>query len=186
MPGIRSAAAHAKGIGAWGSSLIQSVQSGTIAMSSVQTTNTVTINAVAVDCTIVFTGSQNSNSGGSGSQETECYLTLTNATTLTVTRGATAAATLTCAYTVVEFKPGVLKSLQRGVILVTGAATNTAAINAVDLAKAFVNVTGLSVASDTDTERCTRIVLTDAVTLTATRSSATSSATIAYEVVEWW
>lgn len=80
----------------------------------------------------------------------------------------------------------VVKSVQRGVISITGTNTSaTATITSVDTAKAelhFIGNTNNTISSNS----AARIVLTNSTTITATRASATTATTtITWEIKEY-
>ena len=79
---------------------------------------------------------------------------------------------------------GQIKSIQRGVISISGAhASATATISAVNPAKTVVHFGGFL--SDNDSVlRAPHLVLTDATTVTATRNATANTTTVAYTVEE--
>ncbi len=80
-----------------------------------------------------------------------------------------------------------IKNIQRGTISVTnGNTTNTDTITSVDTAKSLL--THLGDFSDTSALQSSRgyIELTNATTITATRSGSTDTWTVSYEVVEYY
>lgn len=80
-----------------------------------------------------------------------------------------------------------LKSLQRGVISLTGVTSNTATISAVNTAKAEVRFIGIwcDTAVTVPAATQTKLDLTNGTTVTATRANAGGNVTINYEVSEW-
>lgn len=81
---------------------------------------------------------------------------------------------------------GAIKSTQRGTIALTAVASNTATITAVDTSKSVLRYLGQtsigSIAAETDV----KIVLTNSTTITATRDSASNSATVSWELTEYY
>jgi hypothetical protein len=81
-----------------------------------------------------------------------------------------------------------IKSVQRGTIVLTGVATNTATITSVSTADSMIKWLGES-SSDAGVNTTERslvsVTLTNGTTVTATRTSATSNATVSYEVIEF-
>lgn len=88
---------------------------------------------------------------------------------------------------VVSRARGVVKSIQRGTILVSAATSATATIVAVNPNNTILNFLGASSTTITaNTERAAaRIDLTDSVTVTATKVSGTDAITVSFEVVEY-
>lgn len=121
----------------------KSVQSGSITIATSTTSNTATISAVSVaNAVLVWCGCytndnvNNSTEIGSGFAR----MTLTNSTTITATRGAANASfTVTIKYYIVEYTPGLLKSVQYGTVAGNGA---TSAISAVDTSRTYVGCLG--------------------------------------------
>lgn len=130
-------------VGLWGaSSLVRSVQRGTIAMSGVQISNTATIAAVNENNTLLVILGNSTSSAGVTTEYAFARLSLSG-TTLTATRAGTGT-TITTSYEVIEFAPGVIKSVQRVVTLVTLNGTATQTITAVDPAKSTVQCIGIT------------------------------------------
>jgi len=177
-------------VGLWGrSSLIKSVQRGTGSYAS-----TVTIASVVPENSLLFYSGNLFSANNDNKQYWFQRVSLTNATTLTFTLTG-GAGTTTAGWQVIEFPPGVLKSVQRGTItLAAGAGSGTATITGVDTAKSVVNILGSS-NNDTVTggyaggqETTSYAVLTNATTVTATRNAAAGAIAmvVSYEVVEFF
>lgn len=83
-----------------------------------------------------------------------------------------------------------IKSIQRGTISMTGSATSgTATITSVDTTKSELRFMGSSNTDTiTDTTAISRVVLTNATTVTANRSgtSPTGTTVVGFEVTEWY
>lgn len=94
------------------SNAVASIQQGTIVFASGDATKTATITSVGTGNSMVINLGNTTAKTTSSSGETVPSLTLTNATTVTATRGVTGTA-LTVGYAVIEFKPGIVKSLQQ-------------------------------------------------------------------------
>jgi hypothetical protein len=167
---------------------IKSIQAGTITIASGATSNTGTVTAVDPNNSVlIFLG--NELSGSTDPRTAYARIELTNATTITATRNTSAANTNACNYVLIEFRPGVIKSVQRGTITASGAVSNTATITAVNTAKAWVMLLGWTTTGATDgTTRIyfCRATLTDATTVTFRRNEATSACTGSYQVVEFY
>lgn len=161
------------------SSPVKSVQRGTIAISS-GTSATATIAKVDVANTVVCYGGLKTTDTSAFINSMVADVTLTDSTTLTINEGSNSGFTLTIAYTVVEFWPGVLRSIQYSRIAIAGAGTTqTATITAVDTNLAAVfwlgqATIGAAPATDYGQEFAT-VVLTNATTLTATRNEASAA-----------
>ena len=130
-------------IGLWGASgLIEAIQYGTIALSGAQATNTATITSVDLSRSILIDLRQSNNwSGGTQPSYTSNTLALTNSTTVTASRQAAGGLTLTAAFCVVTFNPGVVRSVQSGVVASAG--SPTVSITSVNTAKTLLLSLGL-------------------------------------------
>lgn len=164
-----------------GASGIDSIQTGTISVASAVGANTATITAVDTTRTILLHLGTSYNISGSIQTGPCVRIALTNATTVTATDVVTAdGATATVSFVAVQFKVGVLKSLQRGTVT-TAAGTSTLS-TAVNTAKSFVNLLGFSTTSNDNNTR-PRLALTNSTTVTASASAA--GATVSFEVAEF-
>jgi len=170
----------------WGaSSLIQSVQRGTIVIAALGTTNTATITAVNLANTrLVYDGHTcvtNNVTAAIGN----AYVQLTNATTLTATRNTASTDTVTVAYEVLEYAPGIVKSVQRGTVVNGTPAT----ITAVNTAKSELDYLGFistnTVPNNNQTTINPYLVLTNATTVTG-EQALVSSSTSSYQVTEFF
>lgn len=161
----------------WGaSSLIRSVQYGTVALSGV-TTNTATIVAVDTSRAVVIDLCASNNwSGGTSEAYAVPRFTLTNSTTVTAVRGAVGGIDCNAAFAVVEFAPGVLRSVQTGTITPTAGAV-TATITDVNVAKAVVLSLGVSGDNGgVGGSWWSRLTLSSSTTVTATRQDTSAAA----------
>jgi len=175
-------------VGLWGaSSLIKSIQQGTIAIGHGSTSNTATITSVDLANSFVVWGGWNYSNTSNTSDNFMANVVLTNATTVTAARvGSTF--TVTVSYTVVEFVPGVTRSIQRGTITLGGGqASLTATITEVNTAKTF-----LSCGSNNDSSGANgdsafgKLALTNGTTITASRAASTAGIIVAYSAVEFF
>lgn len=170
----------------WGaSSLIESIQYGTIAISGVQTSNTATITSVDLSRAIIIDLRQSNNwSGGTATAYTSNTLALTNSTTVTAFRNASGGIAITPAFAVVQVAPGVVKSIQSG--RVSGSGTVTVTITGVNTAKTFLLSLGLEGDSGgRDDAFYAYMSLTNSTTITFTRgASAGSGMTAGWIAVE--
>lgn len=169
----------------WGaSSLIKSVQEGVVSLST-NASATATIAAVATGNSLIFATGTSDDQASEVAQNTNCLIELTNATTVTATRDQSGGVTESASFVVVEFLPGVIKSVQRGTITIAGGATsNTAAITSVNTAKAFTTPLGSTTTAAADASNNARLATTNATTITATRVGTGNPATFGYQVVE--
>lgn len=164
-------------------SILKSVQAGTVTLTSA-TSATATITAVDVNNSVlVFDGYTYANAD-TDTNAIMCQIALTNSTTVTASRGAAPnGATVLVPFTVIEYVPGIIKSVQRGTANV-GATT----ITTVNVAKAFVSWLGWSTDSTAwDGRWLPKLVLTDATTVTISRGgSPGDTPSIGYQVTEYF
>ena len=90
--------------------------------------------------------------------------------------------------TLAQFAGSGIKSVQRGTITINaGAASNTATVTAVDTAKSVLSLLGWTASANVSTSGPGRLALTNATTITATRSgSPADTAVYSYELVEYY
>lgn len=173
-------------------SLIRSIQRATITVANGALTNTATLSPAVVpgNSRLVHLGntSVNGGGGGSGAGPTELRLTFTDGTTITATRTDTTDDAVV-SFEVIEYWPGVLRSVQRGTIALAGAASNTGALSPAlqSTSKATLDYLGCSgsVAFSAD-NFLARMVLTNTTTVTYTRIGTNGTLTGGFQVVEWW
>jgi hypothetical protein len=168
---------------------IRSIQRGTVTIGAV-TSATATITAVDMANSVLLYGGFQNDVAAAAYDQLFPRVELTNATTVTAVK-TTAANTEIIAFEVIEFYPGVLRSVQRGVISSAGVATNTATITAVTVAKASVVTlawTGVASGGGGEMQQTTaHVVLTNATTVTLTRGSAVAGSLVGgYQVVEFY
>lgn len=167
--------------------LVKSVQRGTITLAAV-TSNTATITAVSTNNALLANlGTSLAGSGVTNPQVNNVILTFTNATTITATR-TTGTGTVVVSYEVVEYFPGVLKSVQRGTIALTAVTSNTATITTVDTTRTLDTQLGvLADSNDAPDAFYARLALTNATTLTASIGAASiGTITVGYQVAEYY
>jgi hypothetical protein len=130
-----------RAVGLWGApSPIASVQRGTIAVAS--TSGTATITAVDTNNSrIVFLGSEDTLPGTTPNN-IAIRVELTNATT--VTAFLASASTVTITFEVIEYRPGIIKRIQRGTDTTAGVAVKNVTISEVDLAKTTLDNLGFT------------------------------------------
>jgi hypothetical protein len=177
-------------VGLWGASgLIASVQYGTIAIGGAGTSGTATITAVnTANAVLVDLRQSNNWSGGTDPQYVSTSLALTNSTTVTASRYASGGISATAAFAVIEFRPGVLKSVQYGSVSLAAATSATATITAVNPATTILLSLGIT---GDPTARAdyfySYLTLTNSTTVTATRASGGgTSITHAFAAVEFF
>lgn len=162
----------------WGaSSLIKSIQRGTI--STTLTSGSATINAVDMNNSFVRYGSMTQTQANNNWAVGLGGVHLDTATTVSLVLGANGG-TAVFAFEVVEFLPGVIKSVQRGQIILTGVATSTTAtVTAVNVNKASLSSTGWAINAPgaPNTDNASKVVLTDGTTVTANRIDASGTYT---------
>jgi hypothetical protein len=167
---------------------IKSIQRGTISIAAGATSNTATITSVVTGNTRIKYLGYTAN-GTADTPDIACILlALTNATTLTATVGAVGTDTRIVAYEVIEYWPGVIRSVQRGTVTTVGAASNTATITAVVVLKSETEFLGFSSPYNATTSlnlASCRVVLTNETTVTATGLGAINR-TIGFQVTEWY
>lgn len=167
----------------WGaSSLIRSVQAGTIAVGAGTTSQTATIAAVDLANTMLLFSITSQAGTFSDPRNAWARLELTNSTTLTASINADAGYSTTVGYRVVEYRPGVFRSIQYSTItMASGAASGTVTITEVDPAKSFVMYLGhtedsaaASPGMDPNGQWC-RLAVTNGTTITAARNTAVAA-----------
>jgi hypothetical protein len=166
------------------SSAIKSIQTVSITTSTVSAT--ATIGAVDPNNTILIWNGFTTNQIGTSEPSAFCYISLQDSTTVKVQKiGGTDS--ITIPITVIEFWPGVIKSVQRGTISWTGSISATATIAAVDVTKSTVMFCGWGDNGNDNFYRVLpKLTLTNGVTVTAAVDTAPLvGITVAYQVVEW-
>ena len=165
---------------------VESIQRGTITLAGVED-ETATITAVDPNRSVVMNLGNDSVAANSGQRPQRAFtnVTLTDATTVTAAREATSG-TIILSYVVIQYETGTI-SVQRGEIIVNGATSNTASINAVDMARSYIVPGGIR--GNTTSALWDRtqlyLVLTNETTLTATKNTATAEAKAVYQIVSW-
>lgn len=170
--------------------VIKSIQRGAITVSAT-TSATAGIASVDVNNAVVSYLHNQATTTTLNPERAWTRVTLTNATTVTATKN-DATDTSTVGFEVAEFYAGVLNSaVQRGTITVAAASTsNTAAITSVTTAKALLMFLGMSAdataaAGGVQEHVFTRLTLTNATTVTATRTNSIGNIVVSYQVAEF-
>lgn len=162
---------------------VKRVQRGTIAITGA-TSNTATITAVDVNnARLRLLGFVNS-SGADTEAQSLALLTLTNATTITASVNTSPGAdTVTASFEITEYYPGVIKSVQRGTVVVGTPAT----ITAINTLKTDLDWLGCkSDAASVILALSSYIVLTNSTTITATPGTVSGTQTSGYQAIEWF
>jgi hypothetical protein len=171
-----------------GRGLIKSIQRGTTTIAAAATSGTSTITSVdTANAVIRLLGYTYSATAITDGRVLCPRLELTNGTTVTAYRNtADASNSLIVSWEVIEYYPGVLKSVQRGTINVNGTAT----ITAVDTAKSSCDHLGGTYLANTanDPGYYGYVTLTNGTTVTATNGSGAGPGygTMGFQVVEWY
>lgn len=169
--------------------IVKSVQRGTFTLASTSA-GTATITSVdTANAEVVYlnlTQSQaNANLAVAAGR-----VTLTNATTVTANMGANAGNAV-FSYEVMEYFPGVLKSLQRGTVAVGTGASATATVTTITTLKARTTPVGWSMTTalgPTADQWALKSVLTNTTTITCDRVTADANnvITAAYQLLEYY
>ncbi len=163
---------------------VKTIQRGTIIIASGNVSNTGTITSVDVNnARSKYLG--NNDAGADSQPSLLARVALTNGTTVTAFVNTAPTNNLTVAFEIVEYFPGVIKSVQRGSITITGGTgTNTATITTVNTLKSELTYLGTTIGS-TGAD-VAWLALTNATTVTATNKAGSSTSIVGYEVVEWF
>lgn len=172
----------------WGAvSPAVSIQRGTITIAAASTSNTATIGAVIPDNSqLLFLGSSSSEDGATSMSSVACRLVLTNATTITASRLSSTGEVIV-SYEIVEYLPGVIRSVQRGTVTATAAVSGTATITAVaNINRCTTTVLGWDYNhAQIYTASQGRVDLTNTTTVTLNRVSNNGNLTAGFQVIEW-
>lgn len=159
----------------WRSSAVQSVQFGTLTLTTTQASNTATISSVTTtNAAVFFLGNYNALTGVLRNAA-NCILDLTNATTVTATRNTGTSTTVVCRFCVVEFKTGILNSnTQKVAFSESTLDSNTATITAVTVGQTMLAYGGQTgqYSSSMNGSYIARVYLSSTTTVTYERASA--------------
>ena len=167
-------------VGLWGaSSLITQVQYGTV--STAGSSGTATITSVDTTRSILINLGQTVNDASSPSpSEMYCRIILTNSTTITITRGTGGnPGARVVGFVVVEFAPGVLRSVQAAVLTISSGSSTTATISSVNTAKTVLlplRTSSATTSALTGVMMDVYLTLTNTTTITATMDVAGTGA----------
>ena len=167
-----------------GSSLVESVQYGTVSVANAGS-GTATITSVDTTRSVVMFLGTSTNVSSVNPVFTHAYAQLTNATTVTATCVNTAA-TRTISFAVIQFRPGVARTVQTYVITIgVSAGSGTATITSVNTPKALIVHGGDQMNAGEDL-CATWQTLTNATTVTANNGIALYTSFIAGTVLEFF
>lgn len=170
---------------------VKNIQTGTIDLNGVNS-NTATITSVDTKNSLLFCPGGPSGAGASNSTSPtiyNCTLRLTNATTVTASHAANDANALLVPFLVVEFYPGVIKSVQIGTADPNGGTSATSTITTVNTGKSVVLSLGATSAAGGAgiATNSWRFTLTNATTVTVNiGQNPGASMPCAYQVVEFY
>jgi hypothetical protein len=176
-------------VGLWGAaSLIASVQSG-YTSGAAEGSYTATISPVVPEnCVLLHQGFN--QSGNPQPSYWSSSLALTNATTVTVVRQSAGGSNLGIAWTVLEFVPGIVRSVQAGVVALPAVTTGNSTITQVDPLKSALFFCGTR--SDDSTGNagiwaCRLTVAVNGLAVIATRGfTGGVSCNVAWRLVEFF
>lgn len=124
-------------VGLWGaSSLLQSIQTGSVSITGTNTTTNTTITAVDTSRAVcLFVGCTNTTVSDQGLGG---RISITSSTNLQALRGYQDGNTTIVYYVILEFMPGVIKSLQQSNVYYGSTTVPTATITGVNTNKTFI------------------------------------------------
>jgi hypothetical protein len=169
------------------SSMVASVQAGTIAIASGATSNTATISSVTTSRSAVFFLGQESNNTFTQVDRAFASLELTNATTVTARRNASSTNTVTVGYMVVEFQSAAVASVQpRAVTLTSANTSDTDTITSVTTGRTLLLYNGVTTGNVGLENFCYNLELTGATQITLRRTgTSTTTKTVYYTALEF-
>lgn len=171
-----------------GTALNQAVQNVSATSSSSVTSFTSTITSVNTNNSLVIYAGFSIAAVTINLSEAMMYGSLTNGTTVTVNVNTAVAVAKTYNCSVVEFVSGLLaESVQRGTTVLTGVKSNTSTITSSTLSQSAVSWLGntASVTGAALNQSEGAVVLTNATTVTVSKSEATSNITGSWEIAEF-
>lgn len=169
-------------------SLIKSIQRSIVTIGAGATSATTAITSVVLTNSVIrFLGYV--AQGAATTPNITCVRAeLTNATTVTAAVNSTGAGDRIASFEVIEYWPGVVKTVQRGTFTTTAATSGTATITSVNTAKATLDFLGFTTDEAVVTDvglAGVDVVLTNATTVTGTGVGGINRV-IGYQVVEWF
>lgn len=165
------------------STLIASVQQGTVSIANGASTGTATVSATTNG--VVFFLHTSSASSSSSAVNFEYTVDLSG-TTVTATRNSSTGA-MTLGYVVVDFQSAVIQSIQtRSVTMATSATTVNDTISAVTMANAMIVWNGVFTAISSESDYNYRLAMTTTTNVALTRTgTSTTTRTVKYTVLEF-
>lgn len=166
---------------------IKSIQAFTITIANGAATGTQAITAVDVaNSFVLWLGTSHAAAGTDN--RGNAYVQLTSSILVTATRSSDADSktdpTLV-SFLVVEMQPGVIKSIQVGLITLAGVASNTAAITAVNTAKTFLAPQGWAGDTPGSDTLYAKQVLTSSILVTVSRGATSGNVAMPFAAVEF-
>jgi hypothetical protein len=174
---------HTAPVAAWARPIVVGIQRGTIAMGGA--TATATIQPVDVsNCVIRFSGCF---APFSDNRQLMAMVELTNPTTVTATRTNTNTFVTNIGFEVTEYRPGVIRSIQRGKTVCVAGTTNPTISAVTDLAKTSCALLGWSAATNlaNDSALFPSLRLSAPTTITIF-INAVDVHTVGWQVTEWY
>lgn len=167
----------------WGAaSRIVYFKQGTITLNAVAS-NTDAIAVTDPNNAILFAFGHSYNAAAVDESAIFCRLALTSATVVTASRTTADANICVVSYLVIEFAPGVIRSIQRNTV----AGGSTTAITAVDLNKTTLVPLGMTINADSADLRCVGYIsLTNSTTVTGTYVAGAATPTMGFQAVEFY
>ena len=166
--------------------LIKSIQRGVITLSGVASNTAAIASVNPANCRLVWLGTYDTTASTTPDLVC-CRVEFTNATTITAYVN-TATTGATVSFEVIEYVPGVIKSVQRSTFAVTGSTAGTGTITAVTTSKAQLDYLGFTTTYTGATvvgQGFGRLVLTNATTLTF-NGLGSMDRTVGYQVTEFF
>ena len=175
-------------IGQWTQpGFIKSIQRGTITVTGA-TSVTATVTAVRTNCSRLRLLGTVVPTAGLDDRMNHVKIVLTNSTTVTASVATSpGAGSVVVSFELVEYWPGVIKSIQSGTISVTGGTSHTATITAVKIAKSELDFLGsTTTTTGPDQNEWAHVYLTNTTTVTATVGVNSGTQVASYQVVEMY
>lgn len=170
-------------------SLVKSVQRGTVAIGANALTGTATITSVNMSKSILrYLGETLSVQDNRSWDEATAHLTFTDATTITATRVSFGAflTTMDLSFEVIEYWPGVIKSVQRGTVVSGG----TSSVTAVNTSRSILEFLGWSctdtIQNSNQNFQMPRIALASSTSVSCTQGNGGAQSTVSYQLTEFY
>lgn len=173
-----------------GGNPIKAIYRGTIALANGVASNTATITAVVTaNSSVRIVGVTYDTGAELVTDHFEADVTLTNTTTVTASRQGTNNG-LTVSYEVTEYVSGFIRQVQRFTIALVAAATNTSTLTSTTTSQTELSTLGQLNnigGNQNGQDYKTRLELTNATTVTATKGNNTAAKTVTIrgQALEW-